>query len=219
MTRKTFENNLKALEDKLIALGECVGHAVGQAVAILLKRDREAAQRLVDADHAVNEMRYGIENDTLVLMATQQPMARDLRWLAAVLEIATELERVGDYAKGIAKITIQMGDEPFVKPLIDIPLMAQKAQAMLTLALKAFVDRDAELARGIPLQDAEIDALYKQVFKDLVGVILAEADPTIIERASFLMWVAHNLERTGDRVVNVCERVIFTVTGELVEMG
>ena len=150
-----------------------------------------------------------------VLIATQQPMAVDLRTLAAVLEIATELERIGDYAKGIAKITIKMGTEPFVKPLIDIPRMAEKARNMLHRALQAFFGRDTELARAIPMEDDEMDALYDQIFRELITYIMA--DPKLVDRASYLIWVAHNLERAADRVVNICERVIFMVTGEVVE--
>ena len=163
----------------------------------------------------MNERRYAIEHETFVLIATQQPMAVDLRTLAAVLEIATELERIGDYAKGIAKITIKMGTEPFVKPLIDIPRMAEKARNMLHRALQAFFGRDTELARAIPPEDDEMDALYDQIFRELITYIMA--DPKLVDRASYLIWVAHNLERAADRVVNICERVIFMVTGEVVE--
>jgi phosphate transport system protein len=139
-----------------------------------------------------------------------------LRTLAAVLEIATELERIGDYAKGIAKITIKMGTEPFVKPLIDIPRMAEKARNMLHRALQAFFARDTELARAIPAEDDEMDALYDQIFRELITYITV--DPKLVDRASYLIWVAHNLERAADRVVNICERVIFMVTGEMVEL-
>jgi len=163
----------------------------------------------------VNDARFDIEHETLVVIARQQPMAVDLRTLAAVLEIATELERIGDYAKGIGKITIMMGTEPFVKPLIDIPRMAEKARDLLHRALQAFFERDVDLARSIPREDDEMDALYNQVYQDLTTYIIA--DPSLVNRASYLIWVAHNLERAADRVVNICERVIFTVTGEVVE--
>ena len=142
-------------------------------------------------------------------------MAVDLRTLAAILEIATELERIGDYAKGISRITIKMGIEPFVKPLIDIPRMAEKARNMLHRALQALFERNVELARAIPTEDDEIDALYGQIYRDLIAHIID--DPKLVDRVSYLLWVAHNLERAADRVVNICERVIFTVTGELVE--
>jgi len=192
-----------------------VEESLVEAVDALKRRDLEKARQIIDADRSVNESRYAIEHETFVLIATQQPMAVDLRTLAAVLEIATELERIGDYAKGIAKITIKMGTEPFVKPLIDIPRMAEKARNMLHRALQAFFGRDTELARAIPLEDDEMDALYDQIFRELTTYIITE--PRLVDRASYLIWVAHNLERAADRVVNICERVIFMVTGEVVE--
>jgi len=153
----------------------------------------------------------------LTLIATQQPAAGDLRTLAAVLEIASELERMGDYAKGIANIAVMLGDQPLIKPLIDIPLMAEKGVDMLHRALDAFVRRDVELAVSIPGQDDEVDGLYNQIYRELVTYIIAE--PKNIEQANLLLWAAHNLERTADRVTNICERVIFTVTGKLVDVG
>ena len=149
-------------------------------------------------------------------LMVEEALAVDLRTLAAILEIATELERIGDYAKGLAKITLKMGREPFVKPLIDIPRMAEKARSMLHRALQAFFERDTELARAIPGEDDEMDALYDQIFRELITFIMV--DPKLVDRASYLIWVAHNLERAADRVVNICERVIFMVTGEVVEL-
>jgi phosphate transport system protein len=143
-------------------------------------------------------------------------MAVDLRNLAAILELATELERMGDYGKGIARITIMNKDEPLIKPLIDIPLMAEKATDMLHRSLDAFIRHDVELARAIPKEDDEVDALYNRVYADLIRMIIA--NPQVIDQATRLLWVAHNLERAGDRVTNICERVIFTVTGQMREM-
>jgi len=215
MPRNAFYRELKDLEQKLQDLGRMVEEALVEAVDALKHRDLEKASRIIDADRSVNERRYAIEQETFVVISTQQPMAVDLRTLAAVLEIATELERIGDYAKGIAKITIKMGTEPFVKPLIDIPRMAEKARNMLHRALQAFFGRDTELARAIPMEDDEMDALYDQIFRELTTYIITE--PRLVDRASYLIWVAHNLERAADRVVNICERVIFMVTGEVVE--
>ena len=215
MANKAFDLELQDLEKKLQELGLMVEKALVEAVDALKHRDLEKAGQLIDADRSVNERRYAIEHETFVLIATQQPMAVDLRTLASVLEIATELERIGDYAKGIAKITIKMGTEPFVKPLIDIPRMAEKARNMLHRALQAFAGRDTDLARTIPAEDDEMDALYDQIFRELTTRIMA--DPKLVDRASYLIWVAHNLERAADRVVNICERVIFMVTGEVVE--
>ena len=215
MPRQAFDQELQRLEEKLIELGRMAKEALLASVDALKRRDLETARRIMAADHQLNERRYAIEHETLVVIATQQPMAVDLRTLAAFLEIATELERIGDYAKGIAKITLMMGTEPFVKPLIDIPRMAEKAAGMLNRALHAFVGRDVDLARTIPDEDDEMDALYEQIYQELVTFIIA--DPTLINRASYLIWVAHNLERVADRVVNICERVVFAVTGEMVE--
>jgi phosphate transport system protein len=143
-------------------------------------------------------------------------MARDLRTIAAVLSLASELERIGDYAKGIAKVNLMMGDEPLLKPLIDVPRMAWKTRDMLDEALKAFAERDIELARLIPPRDDEVDGLYNQVYRELLTYIIS--NPRTIDQATYLLWVSHNLERAADRVVNICERVIFTVTGKLVEI-
>jgi phosphate transport system protein len=215
MPRDAFDRELQDLEKRLQELGRMVEEALVEAVDALKRRDLEKAGQIIAADRSVNERRYAIEQETFVIIATQQPMAVDLRTLAAVLEIATELERIGDYAKGIARITIKMGTEPFVKPLIDIPRMAEKARNMLHRGLQAFFRRDTEMARAIPMEDDEMDALYDQIFRELSTYIIA--DPSLVDRASYLIWVAHNLERAADRVVNICERVIFMVTGEVVE--
>ena len=215
MPRETFERELQRLQDETLALGSMVENAITDSVEILRRRDVEGARRLIAADRRVNQKRFAIEADALALIATQQPMAGDLRTLAAVLDVASEMERIGDYAKGIAKITILIGQEPFVKPLVDIPLMAAKARDMLRDALDAFVRRDVDLARAIPTRDDEVDALYNQVYRELLTYIMA--DPRCIDQANFLLWAAHNLERAADRVTNICERVIFTVTGEFIE--
>jgi phosphate transport system protein len=215
MPRKAFDQELFYLEERLQELGRMVEEALVASVDALKGRDLERARQIIDADRVLNDTRFAIQQETLVVIATQQPMAVDLRTLAAVLEIATELERIGDYAKGIARITIKMGIEPFVKPLIDIPRMAEKARNMLHRGLRAFFERDVKLARAIPMEDDEMDALYHQIYRDLTTYIVA--DPRLVDRASYLIWVAHNLERAADRVVNICERVIFTVTGEVVE--
>ena len=215
MPRKEFDLELHALEERLRKLGRMVEEALVTSVDALKRRDLETARQIIDTDHTVNDRRFAIEHETLVVIARQQPMAVDLRTLAAILEIATELERIGDYAKGISRITIKMGIEPFVKPLIDIPRMAEKARSMLHRALQAFFERNVELARAIPAEDDEIDALYGQIYRDLTAHIID--DPKLVDRVSYLIWVAHNLERAADRVVNICERVIFTVTGKLVE--
>ncbi len=216
MPRQSFERDLQCLQDDVLALGSMVEKAIVESVEILKRRDREEARRLMADDRLINEKRFAIENDALVLIATQQPMAGDLRTLAAILVIITELERIGDYAKGIAKINLLMGDAPLVKPLIDIPRMAEKARDMLHRALQAFVQRNVDLARAIPAEDDEVDGLYNQVYRELLTYIMS--DPRTIDQATYLLWAAHNLERAADRVTNICERVVFTVTGKMVEM-
>jgi phosphate transport system protein len=216
MIRESFERELQRLQDETLVLGSMVENALTESVEILKRRDMAASRRLIAQDRLINEKRFAIENDAMVLIATQQPMAGDLRTIAAVLDITHELERIGDYAKGIAKINLMIGEEPLVKPLVDIPRMAEKARDMLHRALEAFSRQDVGLARAIPAEDDEVDNLYNQVYRELITYVLA--DPSTIEQANFLLWAAHNLERAADRVTNVCERVIFTVTGEMVEM-
>jgi phosphate transport system protein len=193
-----------------------VEEAIMASIDVLKKRDMEGSRRVIAQDRLVNERRFAIESDALVLIATQQPMAGDLRTIAAVLDITSELERIGDYAKGIAKINLMIGEGPLLKPLIDVPRMAEKTCDMLHRALDAFARRDTEMALAIPTEDDEVDSLYNQVYRELITYILA--DPRVIEQANYLLWAAHNLERAADRVTNICERVIFTVTGKMVEL-
>ncbi len=217
MTRRAFDQELNRLQDEVIALGSLVEEALVASVATLKLRDFAGSRRLIAADHAINEKRYAIEGEALTLIATQQPMASDMRLLAAVLEIAGELERIGDYAKGIARINLMIGEQPLVKPLIDLPLMAHNVRHMLHEALVAFIQRDVELAGSIPKLDDEIDGLYRHIYHELLTHIMQE--PEVIEQANQLLWAAHNLERAADRITNLCERVVYTVTGELVELS
>ncbi len=216
MPRETFDRELQRLQDEILALGSMVEDALTESVETLKRRDFEGSRRLIAQDRLINEKRFAIEADALVLIATQQPMASDLRILASILVIATELERIGDYAKGIARINLMIGEGPLIKPLIDIPRMAEKARAMLHRALDAFIRQDVALARAIPAEDDEVDALFNQVYRELMTFIMA--DPRNIDQANHLLWAAHNLERAADRVTNICERVIFTVTGKMAEM-
>jgi len=186
------------------------------AVEALKKRDLDAARRVYASDAKINEKRFAIENQVMILIATQQPMAHDLRLLASILEVSAELERMGDYAKGMATVNIRMGDEPLLKPLIDIPRMAQIASSMLHRALTAFVNEDAETAKAIPEEDDEVDGLYNQVYRELMTFVMS--DPRTIDRANYLLWAAHNLERMADRVTNICERTVYIATGEMAEM-
>ena len=215
MLRKTFEAELQQAKDDILMLGSMVEQSVLDSVTALKKRNLKTSQAIIVTDRRVNEKRFEIENEVMILIATQQPMAHDLRLLASLLDVASELERMGDYAKGIAVINIRMGKEPLLKPLVDIPRMAQIGVDMLHRALTAFVNEDAAAASAIPPEDDEVDQLYLQVYRELITYIMA--DPATIERANYLLWAAHNLERLADRVTNICERTVFVATGEIHE--
>jgi phosphate transport system protein len=217
MLRKTFENEIQQLKDEIIVLGSMVEQSILESVDALKKRDVEASKKIIELDNQINAKRFALEDQTMILIATQQPMARDLRLLASILEVISELERMGDYGKGIAVINIRMSDQPLLKPLVDIPRMAQIATSMLHRALTAFVNEDAEAARLIPPEDDEVDALYEQIYRELMTFIMQ--DPKNIERANWLLWASHNLERFADRVTNICERTVFIATGEIKEIS
>ncbi|GAB4563790.1 MAG: phosphate signaling complex protein PhoU [Anaerolineae bacterium] len=216
MVRQTLDRELQRLQDEVLTMGSMVEKALLESVDCLKRRDREGSRRIIAGDREINRKRFAIEHDCLTLIATQQPMASDLRTIAAILEITTELERTGDYAKGISNINLLMGDQPLIKPLIDIPRMAEKACDMLHRSLTAFAERDVEAAQQIPKEDDEMDALYNQVYRELLTIMMS--DHSTIDQATYLLWAAHNLERAADRVSNICERVIFTVTGQLSEI-
>ncbi len=216
MTRIFFERELQRLQEQVLIYGNTVENALRDSVTILLNRDRQGAHRLYDADQSINAMRFSIESDTLGLIATQQPMATDLRRLAAILEIITELERIGDYAKGIAKITLLLGEHPLVDAPANILPMVTQARDMMLRVLQCYIRDDAEGARAIAREDDAVDKLFNQVQQELLTKIIA--DPTVIEHANYYLWVVHNLERAADRVTNICERIIFTVTGEMREL-
>jgi len=216
MLRKTFETEIQQVKDDVLVLGSMVEQAILGSVEALKKRDIKASQKIYDEDKEINNKRFAIENHLMILIATQQPMAHDLRLLASCMEIISELERMGDYAKGIANINMRMGDAPLLKPLIDVPRMAQIGVDMLHSALTAFVNEDVEAAKSIPVHDDEVDALYNQVYRELMTLIIQDAKT--IERANWLLWVAHNLERFADRVTNICERTVFIATGKMEEI-
>ena len=215
--RTAFHKNLREIQDEILVMGSMVGKALLRSVEALKSRDISLAQHVIDDDQRVNRKRFEIEERCIELIATQQPMATDLRTITAILNIITEIERIGDYAVGIARIVILIGGEPPLKPLVDIPLMAEKTVDMLSRCLDAFINRDAESAKKIAKEDDLIDNLYDQVFRELL-IIMAE-DPKTITRATRLIWTAHNLERAADRVTNICERVVFIVTGKMEEIG
>lgn len=217
MPRETLDRQIHQLLDDILLLGSMVESSTIEAVEALKQKDFSSARRLYEGDRQINEKRFQIENNCITTIATQQPiMARDLRLLASILDIASEVERMGDYAKGIAKICLIIGNQPFIKPLIDIPRMATIATSMLHRALGAFVNGDVEMANLIPEEDDEVDALYNQVYRELVTIMIK--DPSTIDQANYLMWAAHNLERFADRVTNLCERTIYYKTGQLIEI-
>ena len=216
MTRQIFDRDLQNMQDRLLALGSEVEENLLASVRVLKERDHEVARRLIVEDEQVNQEQMKIETESLVLIATQQPLASDLRLIASVISIATELERINDYAKGIAKISLMIGDEPLLPPVSDLPAMAEKAAEMLRRALQAFTQGNVDAAYAIHDQDDEVDALYNKVYRDLVALIAADAEA--MDQATHLLWAAHNLERTADRVSNICERVVFTATGRIIEM-
>jgi phosphate transport system protein len=216
MTRENFERELQKLQDEVLILGSMAEQAVLDAVTALRQMDRKAARQIRKGDQQINEKRYQIEKDTLIAIATQQPMARDLRFLAAILEIITELERIGDYAKGIAGVVLALDKENVDIPKGDLKRMADLGLDMLQRALTAFLARDAETARAIPPEDDQVDALYNRIYHKLLKQIMD--DPSTVDNATRLMWAAHDLERMADRVTNICERIVFVVTGEIKEL-
>jgi phosphate transport system protein len=217
MARETLDRKINILIDQILILDSMVEEAILQAVDALKKQDLVNAERVYNNDKGINTKRYELENDCITIIATQQPiMAHDLRLLASILEVAAELERMGDYAKGIATICIRIGKQPLIKPLVDIPRMAELSVSMLHRAIGAFVNGEIETARLIPKEDDLVDHLYNQVYRELITIMLS--NPATIDQANYLTWVAHNLERVADRVTNICERTIYTHTGELIEI-
>ncbi len=216
-TRTDFRKHLREVEEDVVTMGDRVAKAIDRSIKALQKRDLTLAHQIIADDAKINEQRFGIEEKCIRLIATQQPMANDLRIIVAVLSIIVELERIGDYAEGIAKIVVMIGDEAPLKPLIDIPRMGDITLEMINTSLKSFVTRDVELAMKAVSLDSVVDGLYDQVFRELLTFMMV--DPKTINRATRLIWVAHNLERAADRATNICERVVFTVTGKMEEIG
>jgi len=215
--RTTFHKKLREIQDEVLVMGSMVGKAITSSVKALKERDLDLAHQIIAGDQKINSKRFEIEEKCIQLIATQQPMASDLRIIVAILNITTEIERIGDYAAGISRVVIMIGDEPPLKPLVDIPRMAEQTVDMLRRSLDALINRDAEVAKKIATEDNLVDQLYDQVFRELL-TFMAE-DPKTITRATRLVWVAHNLERAADRVTNICERVVFIVTGKMEEIG
>jgi len=217
MLRENLRRELKDLEKELVKMGEMTITAIKRSVEALKSRDADEARKIISDDLLINKKRWEIEERCVNLIATQQPVATDLREIVALLNIISDLERIGDNAAGIARIVIQIGDEPLLKPLIDIPRMMEKATDMIRRSIKAFLRRDAEAARAICKEDDEVDALYHQVYRELLSFMIE--DPRTITRATHLMRAARKLERIADRATNICERTVFLVTGEMWEVN
>jgi phosphate transport system protein len=217
MTREHYNQELADLRASVVAMASMTNKAIDNAVTALARQDVRLAEQVVAADRAINEHRWRTEEQALLVIATQAPMARDLRMIAAVIHIVTDLERMADHAAGTAKIAIQTADQTPLKPLVDIPRMSEIARSMLHDAITAFIEDDQAAARAIVARDDAVDALYEQVYRELLTFMLA--DPTTIDQATHLLWAAHNLERIADRVTNICERVVFAVTGQLEELA
>ncbi len=217
MPRADFDRHLRALQDDLLVLGSMVEKAIAKALDALKRRDLEESRLVIQEDDAIDQQRFQLEEKCIELIATQQPMARDLRALIAILHISVELERMGDYAEGIGKISLMMGEEPPLKPLIDIPRMAEKATDMLRRSLDALVGRDIVAAKAVCNDDDEVDALCDQVYRELLTYMIQ--DPKTIQRATYLLWVAHDLERVADRATNIAEMVVYLVTGKMTEIN
>jgi phosphate transport system protein len=217
MVRPNLDTSLDRLTDDLLGLGSMVEKALAKSLDALKRRDLEASSQVIQEDDEIDRQCVQLEEHSIELIATHQPVARDLRRLITTLHIAVELERMGDYAEGIAKISLMMGQEPPLKPLIDIPRMGEKASDMLRRSLDALVNRDTVAAMGVLLADDEVDGLYDQVYRELLTYMIQ--DPNSIQRATYLLWVAHDLERVADRATNIAERVIYLVTGKNPEVG
>jgi phosphate transport system protein len=216
-TRTHLDRDLRALQDDLLRMGSLLDAAIARSLEALARRDANLARQIVADDAHVNALRFHIEEACVSLIATQQPAASDLRTVVAAMIIVSELERMADYAAGIAKTVLRMGDEPLLKPLIDLPRMAEECRTMLRRALDAYVAHDGDMARAVAAQDDVIDNLYNQIFRELLSYIVE--DPHTTTRALYLLFAAHNLERIGDRAVNISERVIFMTSGELKELN
>lgn len=215
MAREQYMRNLGYLRDQVVRLSGMVDLAIAKSTEALKNQDTELATQVIEADHDINELRWSLEGEALAVIAMQAPMAKDLRQIAAGLHIISELERMGDHAAGNAKIVLLTANEPQLKPLVDIPRMAQVARNMLSDAIDAFIHSDIDLARQTMTMDDEIDELYNQVYRELLTYMMQ--DQQTINRATHLLWAAHNLERIGDRTENICEFVIYSVTGSISE--
>jgi phosphate transport system protein len=217
MTRAIFEKQLAEIQEDMLVMAGMVEDAIRHSVEALKTRNVELAGRVIANDVEINNKRYEAEEKCIELISLQAPLASDLRTIISVLHITVDLERMGDHAEGMAKIALMLADEPPLKPYIDIPRMAQIGIEMLEESLEAYKQRDAQLARSVIQRDDEVDELYEQVYRELLVFMIEERGT--IQRATYLIWVAHNLERVADRVTNICERVVYLVEGKIHDLN
>lgn len=214
-SRSILDQELAKVRDNILRLTSMVDTAIDQAMIALSGRDVVLAQNVIVGDNEINHLRYTIEEECLRILATQAPTATDLRTVVAAIHVAVELERVGDYASGIARLVERMEEEAEIDTLHKLPKMAKRARQMVQDSIQAYVDRDAEQAHALIKQDDKIDKQYNKLFRETLQEM---QDDDYIRRATFLLWAGHNLERMGDRATNIAERVIFMLTGEYVEI-
>ncbi len=215
--RERFINQLRELNIKLLKMGSMVENIIEVSVQSLVNKDLDMARKVYELDDEIDELELKIENDCMQLLALQQPMAKDLRMIGTILKIITDLERMGDHAVNIARITIKIGDTPLVKPLIDIPRMAKLAENMVSKSLDAFMKEDVELAKEVALEDEAVDEIYEDIYMELIEMMVEK--PEIIQQATYLLFIGRYLERIADHATNVGERIIYMVTGERVEIN
>jgi phosphate transport system protein len=215
--RTEYRQQLNALQIKLLKMGSMVQQIIEESLQALLEQNMERAQKIHLIDDRIDELELEIEMECMRLIALQQPMAKDLRTIGTILKAITDLERMGDHAVNIAKQTILIGEEPFIKPLIDIPRMARLAEAMVSKCLDAFMKQDVELARELSHDDDAVDEIYELIYVELLEMMIH--DQKIINQAINLLFIGRYLERIADHATNIGERVIYMVTGELIEIN
>jgi len=217
MVRQSFDVELESMHHDLIRMGSVVEKQIDDCITALLRQDGEMAQRIIDDDDIVDKMETDIEEKCVKLIARQQPLAIDLRRIFTTIKIVTDLERIADHAVDIAKVTIRIKDEKYIKPLIDIPRMAEIVQGMIRDSLDSYVKLDTNMAETIGKRDDEIDGIYKQVFRELL-VFMME-DPKTITQATQFLFICKFLERIADHVTNICEWTVYLVTGEYKDLN
>jgi phosphate transport system protein len=216
-TRSVLEKEMTQIRDNLLRLASLVDQAIDRATRALQEHDASLAQLIIDEDKNLNQLRYQVENDCLHVFATQQPLASDLRAIVAAVNIVVDLERMGDHAEGMSKALVREDANAVGELVIDLPRMSESCREMLRLAMDAFLKGDVDKAKEVALMDDELDHMYNQIFSDLIDQMLTGGLP--VSRGTYQLWAAHNLERIGDRVTNICERVEFASTGYMQDMN